>query len=762
MTTCRCCGQTVKVEAANPAKPVRPAEPGRFSHAGRAGEGAGAIDAVWVDAGLMACCNAAFEAARTRGAAQVEIAHFLFAGTRMDAARVWFASVGLCPERLAGELLGEMRRRDEAAPTARSGGGGIATSSQLQALIYRAREDGLRRGLSSIAIADVLGVLVAQADALGMRDRLSAWFAASAGTRGLDAGAGVAGGANGGARGAQWRETGAQFARVPPSKRDGDRGRADDAWRQRECSNVRLDHGRASHLDNEAAQNATRNVVTDVARDAAGGGYVRSQEPPTSRAPAPVPQGDQQLLMRMEAQLAEQDRALRALSQQLARFEAAARAETMSRHAGGLAGGLAHGGATGRTQRGYRASSSRWRQRRRAGVGGRANRIETVGDIGGDFGRRLGRGAGAGRSDGSRDGLGDWPRRSGSDGPGGGSGRGSGASSNGGDGRRAADGAGHGASRESGGGRGFGAGEGRGSGGGVGSGSGMGAGHGSGTGSGTGSGKASGGRKSRGRTASAHGPRDRYSRMRQLRQRLSSRRNSRSSPEHEHEHNFERDARLPRERGPRDPREGRETSVSSHEASHGASHGTSWARAPWPERSPRQQAPRVPAEPDEPRDETADDDDGDAREKRFYLALDDDVVAAPSIGPRTAGRLIPNGIVTVRDLLACDADALAAQVTARHITAERIRAWQAQARLVCTIPWLRGTHAQLLVGAGYQSADEILADTPDGVCAAILAFAATREGQSVLRSGEPPQMERLLKWVEHAGLSEPERAELAA
>ena len=412
-------------------------------------------------------------------------------------------------------------------------------------------------------------MLVAQADALGMRDRLSAWFAASAVARGLDAGAGVAGGANGGARGARWRETGAQFSRVSPSKRDDDYGRVDDAWRQRERSNVRLDRGRAGHLGNEAANNATRNVATDVSRDAAGGGYARSHEPPTSRAPAPVPRGDDQLLMRMEAQLAEQDRALRALSEQLARFEAAARAEAMSRHADGLAGGLAHGGATGRTQRGYRASSSRWRQRRSSGVGS-------------DFGRRPGRSAGAARSDGSRDRFGDCGlARSGGDGSGGGSGRGS----NGGDGRRAADGAGHGASRESGGGRGFGAGEGRGSGGGVGSGSGMGAGH----GSGTGSGKASGGRKSRGRTASAHGPRDRYSRMRQLRQRLSSRRNSRSSPEHEHEHDFERGARLPRERGPRHPREGRETSVSSHGASHEASHASS-------RMGPRGHAPPGPSE----------------------------------------------------------------------------------------------------------------------------------------------------------------------
>jgi hypothetical protein len=94
----------------------------------------------------------------------------------------------------------------------------------------------------------------------------------------------------------------------------------------------------------------------------------------------------------------------------------------------------------------------------------------------------------------------------------------------------------------------------------------------------------------------------------------------------------------------------------------------------------------------------------------------------------------------------------------RHVTAARLRDWQAQARLVCTIPWLRGTHAQLLVGAGYASLDRIMAEEPSTICADILKFAATRDGQGVLRSGPPPDMERILKWVENTTLAEPERA----
>lgn len=150
--------------------------------------------------------------------------------------------------------------------------------------------------------------------------------------------------------------------------------------------------------------------------------------------------------------------------------------------------------------------------------------------------------------------------------------------------------------------------------------------------------------------------------------------------------------------------------------------------------------------------------DSDGREKRFYLTLDDEIEKAPAIGPRTAGQLNSAGIMTVRDLLLCDPAAAASKMTVRYITAERIALWQAQSRLVCTIPWLRGTHAQLLTGAGYDTIDKIVAADTASLCAAILKFAATRDGQSVLRASPPPGPEWVEKRVEHARLAEPQRA----
>jgi len=146
------------------------------------------------------------------------------------------------------------------------------------------------------------------------------------------------------------------------------------------------------------------------------------------------------------------------------------------------------------------------------------------------------------------------------------------------------------------------------------------------------------------------------------------------------------------------------------------------------------------------------------REKRFYLALDDDIERAPSIGSRTAAYLSRAGIHTVRDLLTCNVEQAAVQIGVRYITPQRLSLWQAQARLVCTVPWLRGTHAQLLAGAGFDTIEKIAAADKAAVCAAILQFAGTRDGQSVLRSGAPPDIERVGRWVEAASLAEPARA----
>jgi hypothetical protein len=211
-------------------------------------------------------------------------------------------------------------------------------------------------------------------------------------------------------------------------------------------------------------------------------------------------------------------------------------------------------------------------------------------------------------------------------------------------------------------------------------------------------------------------------------------------------------------------------SSSDRDSGRGARTWSQWPdrmRAPREERAPRQEyAPRDGVTPDRlttaafiPANAAGHDaDESSEREKRFYLALDDDIEKAPSIGPRTAGQLNGVGLNTVRDLLTCDPSAVAARLQSRYITAERLAQWQAQSRLVCSVPWLRGTHAQLLAGAGFDTIEKIIAADAPSVCAAILKFAATRDGMSVLRSSPPPGEDWVIKRLEHARAAEPERA----
>ena len=141
---------------------------------------------------------------------------------------------------------------------------------------------------------------------------------------------------------------------------------------------------------------------------------------------------------------------------------------------------------------------------------------------------------------------------------------------------------------------------------------------------------------------------------------------------------------------------------------------------------------------------------GPAASSRTYLSPDHDVVDAPTIGPKMAERLAPLGVRTVGDLLIADPARIAGGLGRSEVDAETVRAWQDQARLVCLVPGLRGTHAQLLVGAGFATAAAIATAEADELCARVLAFAASPAGQRVLRNGEPPDVARIKSWLDGA------------
>ena len=142
--------------------------------------------------------------------------------------------------------------------------------------------------------------------------------------------------------------------------------------------------------------------------------------------------------------------------------------------------------------------------------------------------------------------------------------------------------------------------------------------------------------------------------------------------------------------------------------------------------------------------------DGGAEATPVQLTLDHDIGDGPAIGAKTVKRLRGLGIETVRDLLKADPAALAVQLNSRGITQQTVGEWQDQALLMCAVPGLRATHAQLLEGAGYRSA-EAIADAEAGkLCADVLAFATTPAGQRVLRNGDVPDIESIKGWRDEA------------
>ena len=141
----------------------------------------------------------------------------------------------------------------------------------------------------------------------------------------------------------------------------------------------------------------------------------------------------------------------------------------------------------------------------------------------------------------------------------------------------------------------------------------------------------------------------------------------------------------------------------------------------------------------------------DGAKLKFYLDLNDHVEAAPSIGPRTAERFEKIGIVTVGEFLKNTAESMAAKINYKRITADVIRDWQNQTRLVCRIPNLRGHDAQLLVACGITEPEDISVMQPDKLFDIIGPFSETKEGLKIIRSGKKPDLDEIKDWIEWAG-----------
>lgn len=139
-----------------------------------------------------------------------------------------------------------------------------------------------------------------------------------------------------------------------------------------------------------------------------------------------------------------------------------------------------------------------------------------------------------------------------------------------------------------------------------------------------------------------------------------------------------------------------------------------------------------------------------SRRRNPSLTFESPVVDAPSIGPKTAAHLARAGIETVGDLLICDPDEAAEIIGVRHITVDAIETWQMQATLMIEVPGLRVHDAQLLVGAGISSREDLANASAATIFELAMEFLQTSAGSRVLRPGETLEEEEVEEWIEMA------------
>jgi len=120
---------------------------------------------------------------------------------------------------------------------------------------------------------------------------------------------------------------------------------------------------------------------------------------------------------------------------------------------------------------------------------------------------------------------------------------------------------------------------------------------------------------------------------------------------------------------------------------------------------------------------------------------------APSIGPKTANRLLAYGWRTVGEFLAADPADVGKKLNSSWATTEIVTDWQKQAWLVLQIAELSGTGAQLLVGGGYPTVEEVAAAEAAEMVSYIAEYCQTGPGQRTLRDAKVPDHVTAARWI---------------
>lgn len=126
------------------------------------------------------------------------------------------------------------------------------------------------------------------------------------------------------------------------------------------------------------------------------------------------------------------------------------------------------------------------------------------------------------------------------------------------------------------------------------------------------------------------------------------------------------------------------------------------------------------------------------------------IVAAPSIGRKTARRLSKAGLTTIADLMDADPDETAEFLDIHYITRETLIDWQDQTRLMMDVPGLRVHDAQILVGSGVRCSEDLAAASARDLFMDAMTFLTTEDGEHVATNVENLEEEEVEHWIDLA------------
>ncbi len=94
----------------------------------------------------------------------------------------------------------------------------------------------------------------------------------------------------------------------------------------------------------------------------------------------------------------------------------------------------------------------------------------------------------------------------------------------------------------------------------------------------------------------------------------------------------------------------------------------------------------------------------------YWLRIDSSIGLLPSLGTQMIGRLGTLGVSILGELILLDVNTLGSELEALQISPAQLRLWQAEARLLSSVPDLTGLEAQLLAAIGIHNPVELGAE----------------------------------------------------